>query len=781
MPDLDSYLASPVSATATRRYGLAVAAICLFALVQYLAMPYLQVRAPLGLLIIAVMISAVFGGGGPGLLASALGLVLGWFFFLPHTLSFVLESTQDVALLVAFSCICLSMCAMGELLWRARKRVALLIDVFEQSEQRLVALFEQATVGMSELDTRGCCVRVNDALCQMLGQCAADLTQRPWIDWIDPSDRIVARDALQRVLTSGEPLVIETRCTFADRGLGWISHGIARLLGPDGATRGLSVVSNDVTARREAEAGLRRSNANLVERVAQRTRERDRVWQVTRDLLVIVGADGRCQAVNPAWTQELGHAPDASVGSAFVDFLHPDEREDCARQLAQVLHDGHNVHFEARIATGARSYRCVDWSVVAADGRAYVSGRDVTEQHETAQQLRQAQKMEVVGQLTGGIAHDFNNMLAGIMSNLELLKLRIAQGRGADTSRYVDSALTVTQRAAALTHRLLAFSRRQTLKSVASDVNRLVVSMEDMLRRTLGPGIALHIALMSEDWRALCDPHLLESAVLNLAINSRDAMPDGGRLTIETAAVTLDARQAATRALSPGDYLAVCVSDTGAGMSAEVVSRALDPFFTTKPAGQGTGLGLSMIYGFVRQSQGQIRIASALGEGTTVSLLLPRFSGTESTGELSGSAAPQVPSLAARAATRILLVDDEAPFRANCAEFLAELGYEVMQAAHADEALQQLAHGAPVALLITDVGLPYGMDGRQLAQAVRARQADVKILYVTGFAEDSTVRSELVQGGAAVLAKPLRMSELSEAVAAQLTPANARLPGAPHA
>ncbi len=293
------------------------------------------------------------------------------------------------------------------------------------------------------------------------------------------------------------------------------------------------------------------------------------------------------------------------------------------------------MRFQNRYRHKDGSYRWLSWSSTAEESFIYALGRDVTAErdaaealHRTEEQLRQSQKMEAVGQLTGGIAHDFNNLLTGVIGSLDLMRKRIAQGRLADVERYVGLATTSANRAAALTHRLLAFARRQPLDPKPVNVNQLVHSIEELLRRTIGETIELEIVAAGGLWGTFCDPHQLESALLNLVINSRDAMPDGGKLTIETANAHLDSFYAAElRDVAPGQYVCLSVTDTGAGMSPAVLARAFDPFFTTKPIGQGTGLGLSMVYGFARQSEGHVRIYSEVGQGTTVKLYLPRYRG----------------------------------------------------------------------------------------------------------------------------------------------------------
>ncbi|WP_205751362.1 PAS domain S-box protein [Brevundimonas sp. 'scallop'] len=375
--------------------------------------------------------------------------------------------------------------------------------------------------------------------------------------------------------------------------------------------------------------------------------------------------------------------------------------------------------------------------------------------------LRQSQKMEAVGQLTGGIAHDFNNLLAGISGNLELITNRIAQGRHAEVERFTVAAQGAAKRAAALTHRLLAFSRRQTLDPKPTDPNRLIRGMEDLVRRTTGPGIEVEVVAGAGLWPVLIDAHQLENAVLNLCINARDAMPSGGRLTIETANRWIDARTAKAQDLEPGQYVSICVSDTGTGMAPEVAARAFEPFFTTKPLGEGTGLGLSMIYGFVRQSGGQVRIYSEAGEGAMICLYLPRHFGEVDDADL----IPEVEQAPrAQAGETVMVVDDEPTVRMLVAEILHELGYQCIEASDGVAGLKLLQSGARIDLLVTDVGLPGGMNGRQMADAARIDRPDLKVLFITGYAENAVVGNGHLDPGMHVMTKPFAMEALGSRI-----------------
>ena len=386
---------------------------------------------------------------------------------------------------------------------------------------------------------------------------------------------------------------------------------------------------------------------------------------------------------------------------------------------------------------------------------------EMAERQKAEEQLRQAQKMEAVGQLTGGLAHDFNNLLTGISGSLELLQTRIAQGRLKDVDRYVDAAQAAARRAAALTQRLLAFSRRQTLAPKTTDINRLVGGMDELVRRTMGPEIAVELVAAAGLWNTRIDPSQLENALLNLCINARDAMVGGGKLTVETSNCWLNEHAASERELPPGQYVSLCVGDDGAGMSPDIVDRVFEPFFTTKPLGQGTGLGLSMIYGFVRQSGGQISIHSEPGRGTTVRLYLPRHRGEvdEADGAAKLSAAPR-----AEHDEIVLVVDDEPTVRMLVTEVLEDLGYVAVEAADGAAGLKLLQSDVRIDLLVTDVGLPGGMNGRQMADAARIARPDLKVLFITGYAENAALSQGHLEPGMHVLTKPFAMEALASRI-----------------
>lgn len=382
---------------------------------------------------------------------------------------------------------------------------------------------------------------------------------------------------------------------------------------------------------------------------------------------------------------------------------------------------------------------------------------EAAERERVEEALRQSHKMEAVGQLTGGLAHDFNNLLAAISGSLELIHIRVAEGRTAELGRFIEAAMISTKRAATLTHRLLAFSRRQMLDPTPTDVNRLVGGMEDLFRRTVGPGIRMETKIASDLWSTMCDRNQLESALLNLVLNARDAMPEGGKLVIETANTVFpegsgEPMDGPLRSVPAGECVAVSVTDTGMGMAPDVLARAFDPFYTTKPMGQGTGLGLSMIHGYVEQSGGHVLLRSEMGQGTTVAIYLPRYLGTAVEAEKAGAAA--LPPPAAAATTVVLLVEDEPIVRMLMIEMLSGHGYAVLEAHSGRSGLSIVESGAHLDLLITDVGLPGGMDGRQLADAVRQQRPDLKVLFITGYAETTSLANGRREQGMEIIIKP---------------------------
>ncbi len=595
-----------------------------------------------------------------------------------------------------------------------------------------------------------------------------DVEGTRWTRIVHPDDVPAAGAAWAHALTTGENYETQFRIRRADGAYRWHMVRALPIRDEAGAITRWVGTNTDIQDQREVEAALRELNANLESKVIAQSLARGRTWQLSPDIIGVANPEGFFEASNPAWQTVLGWTEREIATTPFFDLVHPDDQERTLAAWEGMVQRGEPaLRFENRYRHKDGHYRWLSWVAVPDENKFYCSARDVTAEKEkeyqlaaTEEALRQAQKMEAVGQLTGGIAHDFNNLLQGITGSLDRVQQRIAAGRHGDVDRFLTAAVESAHRAASLTHRLLAFSRRQTLDPRAVDANRLIGGMEELIRRTMGPNIAIEVVGAGGLWPIRVDPPQLENSLLNLCINARDAMPGGGKLTIETANKWLDERAARERELPPGQYVSVCVTDTGTGMAPEVIARAFDPFFTTKPLGKGTGLGLSMIYGFVRQSGGQVRIYSEIEKGTTMCLYFPRHMGAVE------DDAPQSERDAAEDGfgETVLVVDDEHTVRMLIAEVLSESNYRIVEAEDGPSALKILQSGRRLDLMITDVGLPGGMNGRQVADAARVARKDLKILFITGYAENAAVGNGHLDPGMEILAKPFAMSTLAKKV-----------------
>jgi PAS domain S-box-containing protein len=543
-----------------------------------------------------------------------------------------------------------------------------------------------------------------------------------------------------------------------------------------GKVTSIFVEGSDITERHATEDALRASedrlrelNAELERKVIERAQARSLTWQLSPDLLGALNPKGYFETSNPAWQTVLGWSEAEVASMSIFELLHPDDVEHTRAGFELTLVGQPAIRFVNRYRRKDGSFRWISWVGIREDNFVYCTGRDITVEREAeielskAQEaLRQSQKMEAIGQLTGGIAHDFNNLLTGILGSLDLVRRRMAANKPEDIPRFMDAASSSALCAAGLTHRLLAFARRQPLDARPIDINRLVASMQDLLDRTLGEQIELNFTLADDLWVAFTDANQLENALLNLAINARDAMREGGRLTIETVNVELKEAYTSSHAdLQPGDYVAVSVSDTGIGMSPAVLAKAVDPFFTTKAIGEGTGLGLSVIYGFVKQSRGHMRINSELDRGTTVKLFLPRAvqdavdldSGTVETPRGRGET--------------ILVVEDDAIVRSIISDALKDLGYNVLLAPDARPAITLLQSDRAIDLLVSDIVLPH-INGGKLAELARGLRPSLKVLFVSGYAENATVRGDFLDAGMDMLSKPFSLDALGAKVHAMI-------------
>ncbi|MFK7698420.1 PAS domain-containing protein [Pseudomonas caspiana] len=597
------------------------------------------------------------------------------------------------------------------------------------------------------------------------------------------------------VAKTGEPATFEN---YAEAFKRWFD--VRAVSVGDRADRQIAIIFSDVTERRNAQERLRISEA-----VARQNVERVQLalaagaiigtwhWDVPNDRFTIDEAFSRAFGLDPALGLE------GMTMAQVVESVHPEDKASLEQTISAAIAKGGAYAHQYRVRRADGKYYWIEANgrvdlaedgsplslpgvVIDVEGRRSIEAeRDrataalralnetleqrvaerTVELMQAEEKLRQSQKMEAVGQLTGGLAHDFNNLLAGISGALELLGARIAQGRWAETDKYITTAQGATKRAAALTHRLLAFSRRQTLDPRPTNVNILIEGMGELIQRTVGPSITVEIAGAAGVWSTLVDASQLENALLNLCINARDAMPEGGRITIGTANVSMAHDTARTHEMPEGEYLALSVTDTGTGMTPEIIAKAFDPFFTTKPIGQGTGLGLSMIYGFAKQSGGQVRINSQVGLGTTICVYLPRYEG-EATEEVRET--NQTPVAPADTGETILIVDDEPTVRMLLMEVLSELDYRVIEAGDSIAGLKVLRSDVHIDLLITDVGLPGGMNGRQMADAGREVRPTLKTLFITGYAENAAIGDEQLGPGMQVLTKPFAIDTLASRV-----------------
>lgn len=527
-----------------------------------------------------------------------------------------------------------------------------------------------------------------------------------------------------------------------------------------------------------AQAATAMDNAQLFERaqhlnhtleaqVEERTADRDRMWRLSTDLMLVAGFDGTISAVNPAWAALIGWTEEELIGSNFLDYVHSDDLASTQAEAARLSEGLTTPRFENRYRHKDGTYRWISWIAVPDEQFVHAVGRDITGEKQAAEELRQAQealhqaqKMETVGQLTGGVAHDFNNLLQVVTGNLDMLSRRLPEDEPR-LRRLAENAMAGATRAATLTQRLLAFSRRQPLAPTPIQPNKLVAGMSELLHRTLGETVQLETVLASGLWRVEADANQLENAVLNLAVNARDAMRDGGKLTIETANTHIDHLYSMQNAeVAPGQYVMISISDTGCGMDENTLKRVFEPFFTTKEVGKGTGLGLSMVYGFVKQTGGHVKVYSEIDHGTTVKIYLPRLLGEVEEEHEQERTIPD-----GEGSETILVCEDDPEVRAFSVEMLQELGYRVLEASDGPAALRIFEQKPEVIdLLFTDVVLPNGMTGAVLADRARRIRPDLKVLFTTGYARNAIVHHGRLDAGVELITKPFAYADLAARV-----------------
>jgi signal transduction histidine kinase/CheY-like chemotaxis protein len=607
---------------------------------------------------------------------------------------------------------------------------------------------------------------LNAGIPQVVGRKLREMVGDEADDWVE---------RYGSVLRTGVPIRFERELEATGRYLSLSAFRIE----PAGRKQ-VAVLFQDVTPRRRAELALLRANETLEARVGEAIAERRLladVVEAAHAFVSVVDLDGRWMAMNSASAREFeqvfGVLP--KIGDNMFDLLADQPEHQAALHAswdrALAGEDYVTIASYGGASENPRSYELRFNALRDPEGKrigTFQFAYDITDRlaeqdrfRATEEALRQAQKMEAVGQLTGGLAHDFNNLLAGISGSFEMIGTRLAQGRTPDAEKYIAAGQGATRRASALTHRLLAFSRRQTLSPKPIVINRLLAELVELIQRTVGPAIDVETVAAAALWPALVDANQLENAILNLCINARDAMPDGGKITIETGNRWIDQRTAREQGLEPGQYVAVCVSDTGIGIDKDILDRVFDPFFTTKPLGEGTGLGLSMVYGFARQSHGHVRIYSEVGQGTMVCLYLPRNLAETEEQEVE-TAAPE--ALRVTAEKTILVVDDEPTVRMLVVDALEELGYACVEAATGAEGIEILRGARRFDMLITDVGLPGGMNGREVAERARALAPDLRILFITGYAENAVLNHGHIGYGMEVLTKPFAVGDLTARV-----------------
>jgi PAS domain S-box-containing protein len=628
-----------------------------------------------------------------------------------------------------------------------------------RSEARYRTLFESIESGFCvvEVDLEAASARsdyrvveANPAFYRQTG--LPDAIRGSWLREAAPDLEEHWYESYGRVARTGEPERFEQFSKFLQR---WFDVFAFRVGEP--GERRVAILFNDISERRNAEARLRELNDTLEAQVAIRSAERDRLWNLSEDMLARADYSGMMLAVSPAWTRVLGWSEAELLTRDYSTFMHPEDMPPTLEAIRRMAESGEPARFENRIATVSGEFKPIEWVVAPEpDGVNFIAvGRDLSlakarqaELEVAREALRQSQKLESMGQLTGGVAHDLNNLLTPIMGSLDLLR-RHGVG-GEREQRMIDGALQSAERARVLVQRLLAFARKQPLQPVAVDIGRLVRGITDLVASTSGPRVQVELDVAPGLPAAKADANQLEMALLNLAVNSRDAMPNGGRLTISARHEAVGAQHRVE--LAPGDYVRLSVADTGAGMDKATLTRAIEPFYSTKGVGKGTGLGLSMAHGLAGQLGGALSLSSKPGVGTNVELWLPVSL------EAVQSSEPTLVNYVQVLGTA-LIVDDEELVRLSTADMLADLGYGVVEAGSAEEALQLIEGGLSFDLLVTD-HLMAGMTGTEFALKVRARQPDVPVLVVSGYAEVEGIAPELPR-----LTKPYKRDDLAASIA----------------
>ncbi len=619
---------------------------------------------------------------------------------------------------------------------------------------------------------------VNEQVCEYTGQSLKSLVTSGFRHCVHPDDVQATQKSWERAVATASAYEHEFRMRRASDGAyRWFLARALPLFDEAGTVLRWVGTNTDVQEQKNVLEKMAYLNSSLEVEMANRTADRDRMWRLSTDIMLVADLAGMIIAVNPAWSKILERPEIESLGMDFISLVHPDDRMAALQDLSRLAHGAPTLRMENRYRRRDGGYRWISWTAVPAQKLIHAIGRDVTDEKEarlalvrSEQALLQAQKLESIGKLTGGVAHDFNNVLQIISGNLQLLKLTVADNPQA--ARRLDSAASAVERGAKLSSQLLAFARRQPLKPLVTDLGRLLRRMHELIRRALGEAVTEETFISDGLWHTLVDPNQMENVLLNMAINARDAMDKGGRLTFTLSNVTLDAAYASLHAdVLEGQYVLLTITDTGHGMERDVIDQIFEPFFTTKREGEGTGLGLSMAYGFIRQSAGHIKVHSAPGAGTTFKIYLPR-----SLEKLAEPPAGLTGPVLGGGET-ILVVEDDAPVQHTVVDMLRGLGYDVLHADDGASALVLLGTGVAVDLLFTDVVMPGPVSSKELAQQARRLLPELAVLFTSGYTHNAIMQGGRLDPGVELLSKPYQREDLARRIRHVL--ADRRLVGAP--
>jgi PAS domain S-box-containing protein len=635
---------------------------------------------------------------------------------------------------------------LANLLEKLRRQAASERSRHTERERLFSAVVESSNDAIITKSLDGTITAWNRAAERLFGYISIEAVGRP-IDIIVPPDR---RAEVRRILEQagrGERILdYQTERVHKDGRSVDVLLTISPIRSLTGEIVGVSKIARDITESKRTQKALNRE-----------IEERQRIFETSHDLILVTDTAGNFVQVSPSAMAILGYEPSEMIGHSAVEFIHPDDLDSTRSEMRAARRGQQKRNFETRYVHKDGQAVTLNWSGTWSEPvrRHFFIGRDLTEKRAAEAQLRHIQKMDAIGQLTGGVAHDFNNILTVITGTIGILEEAVAeQPELVAITKLIDEA---AERGASLTKHLLAFARKQPLQPLEVDVNSLVLEAAKLLHPTLGENVEITPLLAEDAWTALIDPNQLTTAVLNLAINARDAMPNGGKLALETNNVYLDENYAGMHSeVAPGNYVMVAVSDTGTGIPAALIERVFDPFFTTKEVGKGTGLGLSMVFGFVKQSGGHVKIYSEEGHGTSVKMYLPRATGLNQT-----AAEAEISSHIEGGTETVLVVEDDSLVRRYVITQIESLGYTTLEAANASDALQIIDSTPSLDLLFTDVIMPGIMNGRQLVDEARKRRPQLKTLYTSGYTENAIVHHGRLDSGVLLLAKPYRKSELA--------------------